>query len=517
MKGVVKNGEMTISGSKRQTKIWIFIFVMILLSAAFFTTDVHAAVKNGFYTKSGKTYYYQSGKKYTGWLTLKGKRYYFFRNTGEMARGWVKNPSGQKYYFYKKTGVMATGFVKNAKGNYYYFDKKTGLMTTGWFVNEKNQKRYFLKNGVMVTGLVKQSDGTYRYFDKKSGIMATGWKTYPNGKRYFARNGVMATGYIKAPNGKLRYFFKNTGFMATGFLKAPNGKYRYFDQDGFLTKGWVTVKGKKYYLDQNYFRVTGFKKIGGKKYYFNSNGIMQTGFVKISGNKYYFNSSGVMKTGFITVSNKKYYFNSAGVMQKGWVTVGTNRYYFNTYGIMQTGWISYEGESYYLYPATGIMAASTWVDSTHYVGTNGALIPGYSSQKFIWPLDHKWNTLSSYFGYRKSPGGVGSTNHQGIDIPASLNSPIYAIESGTLVGKMKPEKSGGAGNYLMINHGKGIISEYMHLNKFASGLKIGQKIEKGQIIGYVGSTGNSTGNHLHLGIIVNGTRRDPLNYVVIPE
>lgn len=69
----------------------------------------------------------------------------------------------------------------------------------------------------------------------------------------------------------------------------------------------------------------------------------------------------------------------------------------------------------------------------------------------------------------------------------------------------------------MINHGKRLITEYMHQSKFYPTLKVGATVRKGQIIGYVGNTGNSTGAHLHFGVKVNGVNQNPLNYVKQPS
>lgn len=122
------------------------------------------------------------------------------------------------------------------------------------------------------------------------------------------------------------------------------------------------------------------------------------------------------------------------------------------------------------------------------------------------------------FWKQESPGGIGSTNHKGIDIPAPTGTPIYAAASGTIVAMLSPAASGGAGYYTKINHdGKGLITEYMHQSKFNPNLSVGDKVKKGDIIGYVGSTGNSTGPHLHFGVMVNGVNQNPLNYVKRPS
>lgn len=83
------------------------------------------------------------------------------------------------------------------------------------------------------------------------------------------------------------------------------------------------------------------------------------------------------------------------------------------------------------------------------------------------------------FGNRESPGGIGSTNHKGIDIPAPTGTPIYAAASGTIVAMLSPASSGGAGYYTKINHdGKGLITEYMHQSKFNPNLSVGDKVKK---------------------------------------
>ena len=168
---------------------------------------------------------------------------------------------------------------------------------------------------------------------------------------------------------------------------------------------------------------------------------------------------------------------------------------------------------------SGALVTNQWIDDNHYVGEDGSLIPDYQNGvSFRWPLSSGYSYISSYFGNRESPGGVGSTNHKGIDIPAPTGTPIYAAASGTIVAMLSPASSGGAGYYTKINHdGKGLITEYMHQSKFNPNLSVGDKVKKGDIIGYVGSTGNSTGPHLHFGVMVNGVNQNPLNYVKRPS
>lgn len=130
-----------------------------------------------------------------------------------------------------------------------------------------------------------------------------------------------------------------------------------------------------------------------------------------------------------------------------------------------------------------------------------------SAGGFIWPLAVA-GKITSGFGSRNSPTAGASSNHQGIDISAPTGTAIYAAKGGTVV---TAAYSSGAGNYVMINHGNGVFTVYMH----ASSLTVskGDEVSQGQTIAKVGSTGISTGSHLHFGISVNGAYVNPGNYV----
>ncbi|WP_265415377.1 M23 family metallopeptidase [Gulosibacter molinativorax] len=123
-----------------------------------------------------------------------------------------------------------------------------------------------------------------------------------------------------------------------------------------------------------------------------------------------------------------------------------------------------------------------------------------------------WSTVTSEFGPRESPGGIGSTNHLGIDFgywPATYGAAIGAVGSGTVT---FAGWAGGYGNAVRIDHGGGIHSYYAHQSSIV--VSVGQTVNQMQTIGYIGSTGNSTGPHLHLEIIVDGVERNPRNYLV---
>lgn len=127
--------------------------------------------------------------------------------------------------------------------------------------------------------------------------------------------------------------------------------------------------------------------------------------------------------------------------------------------------------------------------------------------KFIWPCPSS-SRITSGFGGRSSPTEGASTNHQGIDIGASSGSPIVASASGTVV---VSTYSYSAGNYIMLNHGGGVYTVYMHCSKLL--VSEGQEVKQGQTIAKVGSTGYSTGPHLHFGIRHGGRYVNPQTYV----
>ena len=124
---------------------------------------------------------------------------------------------------------------------------------------------------------------------------------------------------------------------------------------------------------------------------------------------------------------------------------------------------------------------------------------------FRWPTSGR---ITSYFGGRKSPGGIGSTNHKGIDIAVPRGTPIYAADGGTVTysGWMS-----GYGYLVQIDHGNGYVTRYGHNSSLT--VSVGQHVYKGQQVARAGSTGNSTGNHCHFEVRYNGVAKNPLNFL----
>lgn len=126
-----------------------------------------------------------------------------------------------------------------------------------------------------------------------------------------------------------------------------------------------------------------------------------------------------------------------------------------------------------------------------------------------WTTPVSGYTLTSPFGNRLHPVLGYYRMHNGIDMACPQGTPIYATRAGKVT--QASYQAGGAGNYVSINHGDGFASIYMHMTNYV--VSVGQNVGQGQLIGYVGSTGISTGPHLHFGISYAGTYVNPLAYL----
>ena len=121
----------------------------------------------------------------------------------------------------------------------------------------------------------------------------------------------------------------------------------------------------------------------------------------------------------------------------------------------------------------------------------------------LWPTDG--GVISSLYGGRTGPINGGFDWHPGLDIAVDIGTPVYAAAMGTVE---KAGWNGGYGQYVKIRHGNGYESAYGHMSGIA--VTAGQQVRKGEIIGFVGSTGYSTGPHLHFEVFVDGENIDPL-------
>lgn len=126
----------------------------------------------------------------------------------------------------------------------------------------------------------------------------------------------------------------------------------------------------------------------------------------------------------------------------------------------------------------------------------------------IWPVDS--GILSAHFGWRHHPILGTWKFHYGVDLSASFGEPIYATASGVVI---RAEWAGGYGNMVEIDHGDGVISRYGHSSQLL--VEAGDEVQTGEIIALVGSTGLSTGPHLHYELFLDGVRVDPLDWLPV--
>ena len=166
-----------------------------------------------------------------------------------------------------------------------------------------------------------------------------------------------------------------------------------------------------------------------------------------------------------------------------------------------------EWEAYmatYVPPTTVPPAGGTTNNST---GSNTGSHGGSAGSGGTWLVPCSYTSITSPFGYRTAPTSGASTYHQGVDLDTGTGWPVVATRAGTAyTGYGKA-----AGNYVTIDHHDGFKSIYMHLSGFS--VSNGTNVSAGQQIGLTGSTGVSTGDHLHFGISLNGVYVNPCSYV----
>ena len=160
----------------------------------------------------------------------------------------------------------------------------------------------------------------------------------------------------------------------------------------------------------------------------------------------------------------------------------------------------------YVPPTTAPPAGSTNNSTATNSGNSGGSVGTGGGGGWVRPCSY--TSITSPFGYRTPPTGGASTYHQGVDLDTGTGWPVVAARAGTvsIAGWGKA-----AGNYVQINHHDGFTSIYMHLSSI--GVSAGQHVSAGQYIGATGSTGVSTGDHLHFGIALNGVYVNPCSYV----
>ena len=150
---------------------------------------------------------------------------------------------------------------------------------------------------------------------------------------------------------------------------------------------------------------------------------------------------------------------------------------------------------------------------SHSTGAGGIISPdtGWEGTGiFQWPLPEDF-PITSYFGNRKDPFTGEPSYHDGTDIAAPAGTPILAAADGTVeIANSTDAWGGGYGYYVKIRHNGSLETLYAHCSSIC--VSAGQKVKQGEVIAYVGTTGNSTGNHLHFEVRVDGKKTDALAY-----
>lgn len=149
------------------------------------------------------------------------------------------------------------------------------------------------------------------------------------------------------------------------------------------------------------------------------------------------------------------------------------------------------------------MLYKQWASNEEY---SRLLSSSFSGEKFRWPLKGYYS-ISSGFVHRINPVTNQPENHSGIDIPAPAGTPVSAAADGVVAWA---NRSGTAGNWVGVDHGNGVMTVYMHMSGF--NCEPGDVVKTGDTIGFVGSTGQSTGNHLHFSVRIDGLYVNPINF-----
>lgn len=147
------------------------------------------------------------------------------------------------------------------------------------------------------------------------------------------------------------------------------------------------------------------------------------------------------------------------------------------------------------------------LESQRQQAASGGTPYGGARGDYCWPLSAA-GRITSYFGYRKAPTKGASTYHKGLDIAVPVGTSVFSVQSGKVI---SATYSASAGNFVSVYHGNGVYSYYMHCSSLL--VSAGDSVKKGQKIALSGSTGISTGPHLHFAMFMNGGYVNPLGYI----
>lgn len=343
--------------------------------------------------------------------------------------------------------------------------------------------------------LKQEEDDLHLYDSNGNRMKNNAWVSYgeqlyfPNAEGKVYRHTILRFGDERA------YYVNQQGALQNG-LVSVGGNLRYFFESGekmnemaqdagwvWSHRGWIFVnENAKVYHDQ-------FITFGPKiRYYMGSDGTLQQGLVKANGTVYRMQGergSLLQQASSYTHQGKWYFAAENGEPYRNRIiSFGAKRYLMGADGSRQDGTVTVNGVAYRCDVAAGT------VEKVH-------------DYDFLWPVAGR-TRISSGFGIRWGH------MHKGIDIPAPTGTPVRAAHGGSVVAAGYHNS---CGNYVQLVGDNGLFTNYFHLSKILA--TPGQTVQEGEVIGLVGSTGNSTGAHLHFEVRTGGNwgqAHNPLNY-----
>lgn len=301
-------------------------------------------------------------------------------------------------------------------------------------------------------------------------------------------------GWMDDVDGDL-YFVMKDGELVRGLTKIDKKLYLFQDNGAlYKQKGWLENAGRYYYVEENGTLAfnAAVELETGETYRFGEDGTLQTGFLRENGILCFFNSSGQ--------------FYGQRNHSDRWIATPKGEIFTYKDGHVATNTFlkDKDGKQYYVDNDGLQVQGEVVVDHVKYLcdplqGTVTVL----KRDQMLWPLPG-YTTISSYFGMRWG------NMHAGIDIPAPTGTSILACDDGTVI---YSGYDSSRGNHVIVQNEEGNCSIYMHMSRQA--VSQGERVHAGQVLGYVGSTGNSTGPHLHFELRLGGAQGslvDPLSY-----
>lgn len=396
-----------------------------------------------------------------------------------------------------KVSLPTFGLVETEKG-LHFFDPDTNSVLKDSFKVFQGKTYYFNSEGNAISGLWEDpTDRSLLYFDEEDhSQLKKSWKSLGKDTYYFDERGKALRGLQTEIKGGEVYYFYSDYRQAKDYLYHRGEDIYFFCPDGRGATGLqVDPKtNKHYYFDELTHKAVKntAKEIGQDSYYFTADGSALTGsYQDQEGNLYFYDTktAKMLKNEWQVHEHSTYYFGADGKAVKGFLDIPetNSRYYFDPVTSQQVKNTEIQVGDY-LYP----------IDEEGLVGP-GELVA------YIWPTDKV--DITSYFGYRWHPIFGGYRFHDGIDLADGYGSNIYAVSKGTVI---TTSYNSGLGYYVQIRHDDGSQTTYAHLSSFNT--SEGSRVSQGQVIGYMGSTGNSTGSHLHFEVLnANGQLVDPLS------